>query len=240
MWFALAKLKVFSGLTVALPWVYAPSPSYPLPPPTTLLGALAHAYLRNDPREDVGGASAASRLLNEVEYASAGARLHFTSRTQERVYQYLYLKKEYREMAFTVGIRGFTTYLDDELYMFYATRNAKLLKYVYGITRLGQKEGHVAVESVIMGELRNNLKWKLSTDTIFYVPERLVTGCIEGEKIAMPTLHPDNFTKKITPVTETFYIPRGLNPMTCNLSKNAAIIEVNGLSIILPREVSKS
>lgn len=242
----LVKLKVPYGISVYYPQATTTAPAYPLPPPTTLVGALAYPYLRkisNSEVELVGGRpySPARKLLGKVLYASAGAEGYSVSRDVERVFQAIYLRREYwgrAEMLYTIGVRGVIYYLDDNLYLLYVVSDRSLADYAYGIVRLGRKESIVTVEDVIIEKIEDVVKavGRGSFKTIFYYPIRVATGCQEGAYIVhMPKLSEVNFTSTKLPETEEYCVPRGV--VASELREGGALVSIGELDIPVPREV---
>jgi len=243
----LVKLKVPYGISVYYPQASITAPTYPLPPPTTLVGALAYPYLRkstNSEVEVIGSKlySPARRLLNSVLYASAGAEGYFRFRDIERLFQTIYMRKEHwdkPEMFYTVGVRGVTYYLDENLYVLYIVSNPSLLNYVYGIVRLGRKESIVVVEDITAKELKDVVK---AVDrggfiTSFYFPTRIAAYCPEGiaHVMPMPKLSEVNFTSTRSPETEEYCVP--YKEIYSELKVGGAIISIDGFEIPIPKEV---
>jgi len=243
----LVKLKAPYGISVYQPQASTTAPTYPLPPPTTLVGALAYPYLRkstNSEVEVIGGklCSPAGRLLNKVLYASAGAEGYFRSRDIERIFQVIYMRREHwdkTEMFYTVGARGVTHYLDDDLYVFYIVSDSSLLDYIYGIVRLGRKESIVVVEDVTIEELEDVVKAvdKGGFTTSFYFPIKIVAYCPEGvaHVMSMPKLSEVNFTSTKLPETEEYCIP--YKEIYSELKEGGAIISISKFEIPVPKEV---
>lgn len=243
----LVKLKVPYGISVYYPQATTTAPAYPLPPPTTLIGALAYPYLRktaDSEVEIVGGKpySLARRLLNKVLYTSAGSEGYSMSRDVERVLQAIYLRKDYwgrAEMLYTIGVRGVTYYLDDNLYILYIVSDRSLADYAYGIVRLGRKESMVTVEDVVVERVEDVVKavGRGSFKTIFYYLTKVATGCQEERAyiIHMPKLSETNFTSTRLPETEEYCVPRGV--VASELREGGALVSIDGLDIPIPREV---
>ena len=242
MYLAFVELDVFSGISVFAPLASTSAPVYPLPPPTTLVGALAYPLLRSKYSREVDGEySTAHRLLNNVVYATAGAKGYSVSRDVERIYQAIYQRKErwekleYKDLWYGIGVRGVATYLDDKLYVVYISRDELVLKYVYGITRVGRKESHVAPRRIIIGKVEDFIKYVNSFETIFYVPTR-IAECEDTLTIAMPRLSRHNFEKTTQPELEDFYVPRGLGSMQCNVKDGEGLVlEIDGFTLAVPK-----
>ena len=243
MHLAFVELDIFSGISVFASLASTSTPVYPLPPPTTLVGALAYPFLRSRYLRELDGQySTAHRLLDSVMYVTAGAKGYSVSRDVERIYQSIYQKKarwEKPEYRYSIGVRGVATYLDDKLYVVYISRDEQVLKYVYGITRIGRKESHVAPRRVIIGKVEDFVKNVNSFETIFYVPTR-IAECEDALTIAMPKLSRHNFGKTTQPELEDFYVPRGLGSMQCNVKDGEGLVlEIDGFTLTVPNFVHR-
>lgn len=244
MYVALVELDVFSGLSVFYPYTSTSAPTYPLPPPTTLLGAIAYPYMRQYHVEDIEDSSAAAKFLDHIVYATAGCEGYVITRDVERVYQAIYQRKErwkeeFKDLWYTIAVRGVVRYLDDKLYAVYLSKNQDVLKYAYGITRIGRKEGFVTVKSVTIIQLNDALVHTGNNtpfETLFYTPSNIVE-CEESTavKIHMHKLAKANFTRTTKPEVEEYYVPRGFGPMKCRLLANGALISVKDLYLAIPR-----
>lgn len=246
MYVALVELEVFSGVSVFLPLASTSAPAYPLPPPTTLLGALAYPYLRIRERKEItdDGHSPTIKILDKVKYAVAGAEAYSISRDIERVYQAVYMRKtywgvEHRDRWFTIAVRGTVSYLDNKLYLLYVSSDRNLLEYSRGIVRLGRKEAHVAVNKVVIEPIENVAEsTRRVFDTIFYVPTSIAECEAASTKVlSMPKLSPKNFAFTLNPELEDFYVPRGLRPMKCELREGGSLISIDGLDIAVPSQL---
>ncbi len=250
----LAEVSTFGSIAVYTPYTSVSANTYLLPPPTTLVGALAYAYKRalNDLRElDVNGYSPAVELVQKkkVLYAAAGIVKPYTvSKTIEKIYQHIYLRKQHwkiAEMAYTVGVRSVV--LVDKLYILFVTSTKDLTKYCYGITRLGRKESLVAVERVIVAPVKESLRKREFCETSFYFPSNIARDYSPKDawiKSAIPTLHLDNFIKRTAVVEEAYIIPSPYidRKATVHINENGAILEINTndgkrLEIPIPRTV---
>jgi len=249
LWFALVKVRVFYGTSIALPLASTSTPIYPLPPPTTVLGALAYPYLRlrelrgeAKPYEDLRQhAEKLKKLLGDVVYVAAGAEGYVSIRTLEQIYQEIYLRKQHwgKGMAFSVGVKGLTTYADNVLLLLYIAKDPDILRYTYGIVRVGRKEDIVAVEDVIIDRLEKYVNGSqfATVTTPFYVLRRLVESCSNAKEFSMPVLNVSNFGATVEPVTEEFYVPSGLGPIMCTIGKQGALLRINDINAIIPREL---
>lgn len=213
----LAEVSTYSSIAVYMPYASISAGAYPLPPPTTIVGALSYAYRRslNDLRELMAdGCSPAVELVEKkkVLYAAAGILKPITiSKAVERLYQHVYLKKQHwkkPEMAYTVGVRPIVTV--DRLQIFLIVSDKDLARYCYGMTRLGRKESLIAVDNVVVVPVREALTQNRLCDTAFYFPRSIVKDYSPRDmwmEIDMPILHRDNYSKRTT-VLETYVVPK--------------------------------
>lgn len=249
MYLALVELEVFSGLSVFLPLTSTSAPVYPLPPPTTLVGALAYPYLRlSNTQEHIQESevtySPAIKLLDNILYASAGALGYIVTRDVERLYQAIYQRRErwsekYKELWYTIGIRGVVNYLNNKLYILYISNKEDILYYTHGITRIGRKEGHVSVTRVVIKQLDEVIKSTKEGEvfeTIFYTPTKLAV-CDPTTSITMfmPKLTRTNFTYTLKADLDEYYIPKNIVPARCVLLRDGALVNVDGFEVAIPK-----
>jgi CRISPR-associated protein Cas5a/b/c len=237
----LVKLRAPGGITVNYPLAPVPSPHYPLPPPTTLVGALAYPFLRlRESKETVEGSfSPAVKILDMVPYASAGTDGWVRTREVERIFQLMYQKKiRWNDMslAYSVGARGLSRFADDKLYVLYIITEKSLIDYAYGIVRIGKKEGIVSVEDVCYEELEKTVKYKeMGTfETFFYFPKDIAV-VQRGQVISMPKLVKENFGTTVSPVMEDYIVNNGFEPIIGELKTNGALIKIEDFEIPIPR-----
>jgi CRISPR-associated protein Cas5a/b/c len=230
----LVELEVFSEVSIGPPLIGPASPALPAPPPTTLLGALSYPYLREQrlPEvvyEDGEMCSPAVKLIEKVHYASAGFYGRVEQRTLERVIQTFYLRKPHLKdltKLWSVAQRGLTVYADNKLYLFYVISDPELVKYAYGITRVGRKESMIVVRSVVWKPVEELVTTELDGLTIFYTPKECAKWCEGSFEVEMSTIHRDNLCKTLTPrVTEKYYIP-GFDGMKCKASDNGVFLRL--------------
>ncbi|MEM1622675.1 MAG: type I-A CRISPR-associated protein Cas5a [Sulfolobales archaeon] len=242
----LVKVRAPAGVSVYHPLATTTAPCYPLPPPTTLAGALAYAYLRGKRStelfEEEGNLySPAVLVLSEIAYAAAGAEGWTLTRDSERVYQLVYQKKQRwgsLELAYTVGVRGNAYYLDDRLYIVYILANKKLIEYAYGIVRIGRKESLVSVDGVTVESLGRVVKSVGSGtfETYFYLPEEIAV-CTNHEVISMPKLVKENFRRTTSPLMERYCVSKGLGTIRGELKGTGALIRIEDFDIPVPKQV---
>lgn len=225
--------------------------TYLLPPPTTLVGALAYAYLRsrNNFRELVSnGVSPAVELVKSgtVLYAVAGVDEPFTLvQTVERVYQHIYLRDEYRvrmDMAYTVGVHS--SIAVRRLYMLFIVSDKDMARYCYAITRVGRKESLVAVESVEVAPLSSVVTKNRYCETYFYFPLSIAEEYGPPgmwTQIDMPTLVQENFVKKSV-VVERFVLPKPftLKRATVKLNESGVVLKMRSKDRVFEVPIPKS
>ncbi|MEM1873845.1 MAG: type I-A CRISPR-associated protein Cas5a [Acidilobaceae archaeon] len=231
-------------MSVSLVYTSASSPVYPLPPPTTLLGALAFPYLRIKGEIAVDTCSQDLRaLVDNVPYASAGSRAFITHRFLERIYQLPYLRVQHRKdekMWWDVAQRGGTVFQDDELYVLYVARDENMLRYAWGIARVGRKESHVIVRNVHIKKISETIVPEaISVYTIMYAPKNLLTACENAIEVELPTISYENMcrgSRDLRVLTERFYLPLD-GGMKCNVAKDrGVVVEIEGVRAVIPRE----
>jgi CRISPR-associated protein Cas5a/b/c len=237
----LVKLRAPTGVSVYYPLATITAPHYPLPPPTTIAGALAYSYLRIRESSELveNNYSPTVKILDKLKYVSAGAEGWTRSREVERIYQLFYQKKKrWNEiaLAYTIGVRGNSYYANDTLYLFYVTTDNSLVKYAYGITRVGRKESLVSVDAVYYEDLSKTIKaiGKGAFETYFYFPKEIAVSA-NAEVISMPKLARENFGRTTTPLLEDYYISNGLEPIRGELKSAGALIRIEDYEIPIPR-----
>lgn len=233
----LVEVAPHSPVSVFVPLSSAAAESFLLPPPTTLVGALAYAYLRTQGsvKELEDGASAAARLLEKVDYAAAGVlNGYMVFRTVERVYQHPYLRSEHRRemgMAYTVAPRAAALY--NRLLLLYITRDRDLARYAYGITRVGRKEGLVSVLNVVCEEVGKVVSPSTACSTTFYFPKSIADSLSGPHEVQrLPVLSRRNFEKQVRTIEdldrEEFVVPKppALSKLSVTLNKEGAVLRV--------------
>lgn len=244
MYVALVELDVFSGVSIFLPGTSSSAPVYPLPPPTSVVGALSYPFMRQFAKEDDGGYSASVKLLDFIKYASAGARGYVITRDSERIYQLIYQRKqrwseEFLDLWYTVAPRGCVKYTDDTLYLFFVSNDRNILDYSYGITRVGRKESHAVVKRVVIKNIDDALiPHPEGFNTIFYTPKN-IAEC-ESKFMSLPVLDRANYTSTVKPITEEFYIPNKPEGMYCRAKSECAVVNIDELYIAIPRKILPS
>ncbi|MEM1604553.1 MAG: type I-A CRISPR-associated protein Cas5a [Zestosphaera sp.] len=244
----LVKIRAPAGVSIYHPLATTAAPSYPLPPPTTLAGALAYSYLRTTEFTELvevektrNTYSPTILILDKIAYAAAGAEGWMLTKDIERVYQLIYQRMErwgLLELAYTVGVRGNTYYPNDRLYLLYILKDEELAKHAYGITRIGRKENLVSVEDIIIEELSKVIKSVGSGTfkTYFYLPEEIAV-CTNHEIISLPKLTKENFGTTTSPATERYCVSKGLGAVRGELKSSGVLIEIDDFEIPVPRQV---
>lgn len=242
MYIALVELDVFSGVSIFLPGTSLSAPVYPLPPPTTVVGALSYPYMRQFSKENEGSYSASVKLLDYIMYAVAGARGYVITRDTERIYQIIYQRKqrwrseEFKGLWYTVAPRGIVKYEDDILYLLYISNKRDILNYCYGITRVGRKESPVVVRKVVIRSINEVVEPSLNNfETIFYTPSS-IAEC-DGISMPLPALARENYGSRVKPLMEEFYIPRDLGSMTCRVKSEGVLVKIENFHIAIPRNI---
>jgi len=259
----LVKIKVFWGYSIKYPAQSAAQDSIPLPPPTTVLGALASPYakyakLPETLRIDAKAYSTAVKLLADgvVKYCTSGitdplATKHSDmSRNVMLIYQ-RHKEKDYHFAAQAMGKvyaplpnRG----LGSRLLLAYVVSDEcveLVTKLAWGITSVGGKEGIVSVDDVTVHELM--VVNKGVVETPFITPASIAecnVGCMEVELCLLST---DSYLAGEVCKTGRFLIPTypGVKNlfggyMRVNVSANATVSKLpidSGITyIVMPKE----
>jgi CRISPR-associated protein Cas5a/b/c len=247
----LVEVVPHSPISVFVPFSSAAAESYLLPPPTTLVGALAYAYLRaqGSVRELEDGASAAVKLLEKVDYAAAGVwGGYMFFRAAEKVYQHPYLRTEYwsnLDMAYTVAPRAASLF--NRLLLLYIVKDESLAKYAYGIVRVGRKEGLVSVANVICEDVESVERANVCS-TRFYFPRRIARDYSREfcEIQLLPTLSEKNFEKRVSRAEEVdreeFVVPKppGLDTIAVTLNEQGVALKLKASTGVVEVPVPRS
>lgn len=262
----LVEVEPHGPVSVNLPIISRSGGAFYLPPPTTLVGALAFAYIKGSGsqyellKDGKFIYSPAVLLLNEVAYACAGAYFYTYTRMLERVFTIIYQRKTRVEelrrvatgepiknekelrtalrLAFGVASRGAIT--SDRLLLFYLLRDEKLAKCAHGIVRLGTKESRVTVKRVVVYDDVKSLRTDVDVvKTPFYTPEKCAQFS-NGIRVEMPIIDKRNFTELFVPVVDTFIIPRpySTEPMNVYISRNCTAFRLEeDLYVVVPKDI---
>jgi CRISPR-associated protein Cas5a/b/c len=246
----LVEVIPHSPISVFVPFSSAAAESFLLPPPTTLVGALAYAYLRaqGSVRELEDGASAAVKLLEKVEYAAAGVWGGYVFfRAAERIYQHPYLRSEYQRdlgTAYTVAPRAASLF--NRLLLLYIVKDESLAKYAYGIVRVGRKEGLVSVANVACEDVES-LERANACSTRFYFPRRIARDYGGFYEIQLlPTLSEKNFEKRASRAEEVdreeFVVPKppGLDAIAVTLNEQGVALRLEASTGVVEVPVPRS
>ncbi len=242
----LVKLQVFSDISIHVVYTSASSPVYVLPPPTTLLGALAYPYLISkgylgEVTKD--RCSPAVELVDKVPYASAGSTGYLGYRFLERILQLPYLRKEHqRDVGRWWGVaqRGGVVFRDDELYVLYIVRDPEIAKYAWGIVRIGRKESHVSAREVYVKKVTEVVSRNVNiVNTFMYAPSQLFYYCENAIKVQLPIICGENFCAPGKLRVDEFYVPSS-DKMKCTVNTDhAAVLNIEGMEIAVPIEYAR-
>jgi len=233
----LADVSTYGTVSIYTPYASISANTYLLPPPTTIVGALSYAYSRslNSFRElTEDGYSPAIELIErkKVLYTAAGMVKPITvSRSIEKLYQHIYLKKPHwrkPEMAYTIGVRPVATV--DRLQILLIISDKDLLRYCYGIARLGRKESLVAIDDVVSVPLREALAKIEYCETGFYFPLSIAVDYSPRDlwmEVDIPILNRDNYAKR-TAILERYVLPKPFSDAkaTVHLNKDGAALKI--------------
>ncbi|GAY25383.1 type I-A CRISPR-associated protein Cas5 [Desulfurococcaceae archaeon AG1] len=152
---AIISLELFSPLTIRIPYAVYHSGSYPLPPPSTIMGAIAYPYARDKGLPERMSRKVIKDVAKKVLYASAAyTSILASSKQLERFYQAIYQKPDRRELPrFRWGVYFHEGYIVfSKLLIFILLRDEELVRYLYCIARVGRKETIASVDKVIIGK----------------------------------------------------------------------------------------
>ncbi|MHC1637483.1 MAG: type I-A CRISPR-associated protein Cas5a [Candidatus Nezhaarchaeales archaeon] len=224
------------GFSIRMVSESAAANPYPIPPPSTLIGALAYGYAttKREPEcHEKGSFSTAAKVFDYVLWASFALKWSngqcLTSCTDMiRMFSLIYQRGErhewkYHDMWFGVRGHGKTYYpngafaaiylLKDEAVKMLFNHEESLLKAAYSITRIGSKE---SLTSIVSAEISRDFR-QVSPPlrTSFYFPARLVKAYDERYVISatLPILSREMYSLKRTPILpgahEDYLIPVG-------------------------------
>lgn len=243
-----ARGRFFSTFSVAYPRQTSAPASLPVPPPTTLVGALSasHAALAKSPEVVVTEGSLASRsveLLRWVRYAALaldeGRAVPF-----QDLMRYLMLPYQHRTgPRYWFGASAFgrvsaplgfsVVYIVDE------ERADYVSKLAWGLVRLGSKESLVEVDDVRVLEVVES--GRRGAATAYYTPARLAS-CREGcAEVYMWPLSPDAYTRKGAGLEKWLvpYSPYGSygGVMRVDVVGDGVVLDLEGEELVVPRSV---
>lgn len=242
----LVKANTHWGFSIREPGFTAASPSLPLPPPTTIVGALAASYAKlKELPEVINGRSTAAILLQKgyVAYALAGFINGKTTLQQDltRILIIMYQKRKTPNHWFAAHAIG-KTYAIGELLMMYIVRNdiaESLSKAAWGITRVGTRESLITVKEVKVLDIEKLDKKIINTP--FYVEESLVKPISWARPLEFWELNPDSFRVKSVPKRVVYYVPYSAGIyggfMRVRISNEASVIKVDEFEAIIPSKL---
>lgn len=241
----LVELELHSPFSLFVPLTSKASETYPLPPPTTLAGALAYPYFRSrgSLAELEDGVPPVVRLLEDGKLLYAAAAPvggYVISRAVERIYQHIYLRGEYwrdPERAYSIAPRSLSWI--NGLVALYIVADPELAKCAHGIVRLGRKETLVSVGRVVVKDVREVRGDSSACFTRFYFPLGIADDYDRSGSliVSMPALRRENFEKRGEPVLEEFVVPRppALEPLPVVVNAEGAILSIEGVEVPVPR-----
>jgi len=238
------------GFSVRAVYASAASQPYPLPPPTTLVGALAasHARIKRLPEVIVKNDmiySRATELLSDVLWATIKIRGYAVMYSDMgKLVRSHYLRDEYRRDSkrwFGVSSVG-KVYSNSSFRIIYILRGASRVPYETlgrSIVSLGSKEGLVYIrDSRVVNAVVTSRKYDIETP--YYTLRRLIEGYDGGTVVKMPPYPPpvSHYRVRevvgITEVHEDYVIPRmegqvvtGESINIHEVSDDALVIEVS-------------
>ena len=259
------------GWSIKAPGQSAAQTPIPVPPPSTLLGALAYPYFtfKGWPElifENGAYYSPAYKLLEQVSYAAFGISTSVATVHQDLTKNVIapYLRQPHRKISsnwFGAQAMGKTINPNGKIEIAYVLRpgadEAGLLKAAWSITRLGSKEGIIAVEDasvqeVVPAEMRLAI-------TAFYAPYSCVEVIEPGGEIIEfwdyrdPRAYIYGNTERrrgrgakreeerIPSSTMKFVVPMEKGPyggkMSVRVKEEGVILKLRETSLIVPRDV---
>ena len=191
--------EFFTGFSVIYPsQTSAPTP-LPLPPPTTLVGALSAsiARVRKEPETTFENGSLASRaveLLDVVKYATFGIKDGYAIPFQD-LSRYLMAPYQHRPhlhfSALAFGRVSATSLKFSILYFVNTEDPSALARMAWGILALGNKESLVSIEDVkVLSVEVVNID---EGETIYYTPSKIATPLASCKATYMWPLTPEAY-----------------------------------------------
>lgn len=261
----LVKTKVFWGYSIKHPTQTAAQDSTPLPPPTTVLGALASPYAKYKKLPEASRigtrvySTAVELLLNGViKYCTSGITDPLAVKYSDvaRNIMLIYQRHKVKDYHFAVQAMGkvYAPLLGDELksklllaYVVNDEYVELITKLAWGITSVGSKEGLVSVDDVTVHDLKI-VEHKKVVETPFITPTNVAecnAGCIELE---LCLLNAESYLAGEVCKTSRFLIPTysGIKNlfggcMKVNVGNNAIVsvlpLDSGAIYIVMPKEV---
>jgi len=214
------KASIFWGYSVKYPTQTAAQDSIPIPPPTTVLGALASAYARYLKLPEVlkvgkGVYSTAVKLLLDgvVKYATSALVTSVAVKQGDVVRNIILIYQRHKESRYHFAVQAvskvYAPSSRGQLVLAYVVGDSQaelVSKVAWGITAVGCKEGLISVSEVLVHDVPTNVvKAGTPVDTYFITPSniaRCVRSCMEVE---------------LCKLTTESYLSGGLCPKECYL-----------------------
>ena len=175
---AVAVLELYSPLTIRIPYATYHSGSYPMPPPSTIKGAIAFSYAwSNNIPEQLYRSKIMEKINNNIAYVSAAyTDIIIKSMQLERFYQGIYQRQDrVDDPRYRWGVYFNEAYgIFSELLIFALFRDESLAKYIHGITRVGRKETLASVVDVVID--KPEISYSADECNKFYYPEYIASA----------------------------------------------------------------
>lgn len=246
------------GWSLKYPGQSAAQQALPLPPPTTLIGALSKSIvsLKGEGGEVLKEGSKyyskASDALKYVSYVTCGVPNGkiVTYMDMSRNLSAPYLRRTHRrdmERWFAVQAMGRSFCVGGKLLIAYVIKQDADDELVYKaasiLSRIGSKESIVSVDSIKMFDIRLN-KHEGHVDTCFYVPEEVVETPLKDYEYINFWDFKDPRSYELggeKPRELRYLVPKGLlqygGSMELVPRENAVFVDALGQTILVPREV---
>jgi len=257
----LVKAKTLWGFSTRYPTQTAAQDSIPLPPPTTVLGALALQYARYSrlPETTTLGtklySSTVNLLTNKIiKYCTSGIKYPSVVKHSDvnRSIMLIYQKhKEFKyHFAAQAMSKAYTLIPENPILLAYIVEDSYvelISKLAWGISSVGSKEGLISVTDITIHDLK--IITKNIVDTPFITPSNIVECVKDCMEVELCVLTPESYLADSICKSGKFLIPvhggiRDLfgGTMRVRISDNAVAIEVpldsNEYSyLVLPKEV---
>ncbi|MEM1983564.1 MAG: type I-A CRISPR-associated protein Cas5a [Sulfolobales archaeon] len=216
----IVKARIFWGYSIKQPAQTAAQDSTPLPPPTTVLGALASSYARYFKLPEIikindNIYSTAAKLLmdNIIKYCTSGlmepaVKYSDISRNIMLTYQ-RHKQKDYHFAVQAMGKVYSPSNKGGILLAYIVNKEYDLIsKISWGITTIGSKEGMVSVYDVITTDIKKvEIRKNQIIKTPFITPAdiaRCEKGCTE---VSLCSLSPDSYLAESVCREEKYLIP---------------------------------
>jgi len=257
----LVKAKTLWGFSIKYPTQTAAQDSIPLPPPTTVLGALAVQYAKYNKLPEISRVgtklySTAAKLLTDriVRYCTSGIKYPSVAKYNDinRSIMLMYQRHKEFKYHFAAQAMGKTYTLIPTNYMLLAyiveDNYVELItKIAWGISSVGSREGLVSVTDVTSYDLKNITKGVI--DTHFITPSNIAECVKDCTEVELCVLTPESYLAGDICRSDKFLIPvhGGIRDvfggsMRVKVTNNAMVFEVpldndEYTHIILPKEV---